>query len=576
MAADRAEIERMIRAADAAGDGAAVKVLFGELDKMGAAPPAPRPRGQSLDLQADGSLVPTHSNYGPDRQADQWIQAGKNVVQAGAQAATGITGAVAGDVAGLGALAYDTTANALLAPFRGSRPSEYADPMKVRENVSSALTYQPTDTNNLTAKVLQAPGKMIQGAGDFMAQATDNPYGQHALRAVPLAVASLLGVKAGGPATFNAKPMGGATRQAIPDRVPGTPEAPPPAATPEQVAIKSATDAGYKLSPSQTGNRMGATAEGMSGQAASERLLSKKNVDNTDNLAKKALGLDKASQLTPQKITELKVKANKAYNDVAKTGSRKVSDDYRNEINGINDRTGSGSFADDTPEAVTKLKQTYSNVKGFTAEDAVAKIRQLRKDATANFKTRDPEKAALGHAQRKVADALDNELERHVTALGKPELASNYKSARVQLAKINTVEQALSGANVSAKKIHQQWKRGAPLEGDLLAIARAYDNFGQVLQDAGKIRGKHPFTVVDAMVAAGASGAAGLTANPALLAAVAARPITRAAIASDFYQSRFVQPRGRKGQKSQPKQSKVAAPAASASATQNERRSGAR
>lgn len=38
MAADRAEIERLIRAADAAGDGEAVRVLFGELDKLQATP----------------------------------------------------------------------------------------------------------------------------------------------------------------------------------------------------------------------------------------------------------------------------------------------------------------------------------------------------------------------------------------------------------------------------------------------------------------------------------------------------------------------------------------------------------
>jgi hypothetical protein len=509
---------------------------------------APRRRGQSMDLQADGSVVPTRSDYGPERQSDQWFQAAKNVVQGGAQAATGITGAVAGDVAGLGALAYDATANAILSPFRGNRASQYADPAAIRERVSRALTYQPSDPNNLTSKVLQAPGQVIGGAGDYMASWSDNPYAQDVLRAVPQAAASYLGVRA-------ALPLKSKQGVAIPRE--GVPQ-PAPEVTPQQVAIKNATDIGVKLPPSAVGNRIGDIAEGVTGRAPLMRELSVENAKVIDAAAGKSVGIvDQA--LTKATIGIEKIKANKAYEAVARTGTRKTSDAYRDEIAKMDDRTGAGSFADDTSPAVENLKRIYGNKAQFEASDAVAKIRQLRTNARANFKTRDPEKMAIGHAQQKIADALDNELARHVDELGQPELAANYKAARVKLAKLNTVEQALSGANVSAKKIWQQWKRGAPLEGELLAIAKAYDNFPQVLQDAGKVAGTHPFSVVDAFVAAG-----GAAVNPALLATVAARPLTRKALASKAYQRRFVAP---KGQKAPVKQNTVAPkPAASSAA----------
>lgn len=507
---------------------------------------APRRRGQSLDLQADGSMVPTRSDYGPERQSDQWFQAARNVVQGGAQAATGVTGAIAGDVAGLGALAYDATANAILSPFRGNRASEYADPAAVRERVSSALTYQPSDPNNFTSKVLQAPGKVMSGAGDYMASWTDNPYAQHVLRAVPQAVASYMGVR-------SALPVKSTQGVAIPRE--GVPK-PAPEVTPQQVAIKEATDIGIKLPPSAVGNRIGDLAEGVTGRAPLMRELSVENAKAIDAAAGKSVGIvDKA--LTKATIGIEKMKANKAYEAVAKTGTRKTSDAYRDEIAKMDDRTGAGSFADDTSPAVENLKRIYGNKAQFDAGDAVAKIRQLRTNARANFKTRDPEKMAIGHAQQKIADALDNELARHVEDLGQPELAANYKAARVKLAKLNTVEQALSGANVSAKKIWQQWKRGAPLEGELLAIARAYDNFPQILQDAGKVAGTHPFSVVDAFVAAG-----GAAVNPALLATVAARPLTRKALASNAYQRRFVAPRGKAPQSRV--NPKVGAPASAA------------
>jgi hypothetical protein len=246
-------------------------------------------------------------------------------------------------------------------------------------------------------------------------------------------------------------------------------------------------------------------------------------------------------------LSELKAKANEAYADVAATGKRVTSDAFREDIYKITDQTGAKSFPKDTPKAVENLKRIYSNIKVFDAADAVAKIRQLRNDAKGNLKLDDPEKVALGRAQRQVADALDAELARHVEALGKPELAAKYKAARVQWAKIHSVEDALEGGNVSARELSKQKARGVPLSPELRIIADTYDAFDTVLQQVNKIRDHGPLSAVDYLL-----GVGGATANPGLAAAVLARPAARALIKSNAYQRRFIASKGKAAQVAPP------------------------
>src|SRR6186713_1782715 len=73
------------------------------------------------------------------QQANTWGNAIKNVGEAAANFATGMVGGFAGDVAGLGATAYDITANAVMHPLSGADPGGYADPAAVREKVANAL-----------------------------------------------------------------------------------------------------------------------------------------------------------------------------------------------------------------------------------------------------------------------------------------------------------------------------------------------------------------------------------------------------------------------------------------------------
>lgn len=486
----------------------------GPWTKYGAPPPEPA---------AQAPVTPPQENT--------WGNAAKNVAQGLGHLGTSITGGILGNAAGLGALGYDIIGTAVT----GHEPGTFADPTKVREKVSSALTYQPENPESATMKVVTAPGKVVGGASDYLRQKGDEtglPYVGAVLGGIPEVAANVLGAKAGMPAKFDARAMGGSARQLVPEKVPGTPEM-PVETSPKDIAVKKAIDAGYKLNPVQAGDApVGRTVAGMSGRATLDRELATSNATITDRLAKRYIGLDENQALTPATLNQVRAKANKAYEDVSKTGVRKTSDDYRSDISKVDDRSGADSFPDSTPEAVTKLKEAYGSVAQFNAKDAVSRIKQLRSEARDNMRRdRTPDQKALGHAQRKIADALDSELSRHVSEKGTPELAKKYTDARVQLAKLNTVEDALQGTNVSARRLSQLQKRGTKLEGELKLIADSYDAFDTVLQDLNKIRDNGPLSAVDYLF-----GVGGAVADPTLAAAVLARPAARAVLKSKTYQ----------------------------------------
>jgi hypothetical protein len=466
-----------------------------------------------------------------------WGQAVRNVGDAVAHTATGVTGGVASDIAGLLAL----MGNGI---FQKTDGSPAFDPMAVRNRVAEATIYQPQNPQSLTNRVVTAPARAFGDSGtqinEWVTDKTGNPYLGHVAGAVPLTIASAMGVKAGVGPRYDARQYGGASRQAVPQPVPGTPAPPAPEPTPQQVAIQNATNSGIKLNPMQAGDKVGRAIAAPAGRAQLDRELSMSNANIVDDLAKRHIGLDPKRPLNTATMNEVRAKANKVYEEMASTGVRKTSDAYRADIAKIDDRTGAGSFADDTPESVARLKGIYANKKGFDARDAVSKIRQLRKDASKNIKADDPEQNALGYAQRQVADALDAELGRHAADKGFADLGKRYEAARVQLAKLHSVEDAIDGTNVSARLLSKQKAAGVPLSGELRAIADAYDSFNTVLQDVSKIRDHGPLSAVDYLV-----GVGGAATNPALAAAVLARPAARRLLASDFYQRRAIQPKGK-------------------------------
>lgn len=529
------EILSALRKADAAGDIAGAKVLA---DAYRAS--ARQGSGKSFDVGADGKLVPSAQNtYGPESQTDQWFQAARNVGEGAAKAISGFGAGVYGDAAGIGAIAQDAAAN-VADKFKATRGAiPHVDPAALRSSISQRYTYQPSSADSLTQKVVDAPGAVIGGAGEALKTGVQslspNPAVQFAgdvAGAIPLAAASYLGVK-GAPKAL--------ARGA--NDVPLLPQAGKPLTqiSADAAAVDKAKAAGYKLTPTQTGAKVGSALEGISGQAALERALSQQNAKVTNRLAAKEIGLPDNAPITAETLAPLKAKANSVYSEVSRLGKFQTSPEYQAAIQKLGG-DGNGSFPLDTDPRIQRLREAYA-VGEFDAADAVQKTRKLRSDAVANIKAPNaPEQNALGYAQRAISDALESELQRRAAEVGKGDLVTRFQAARQQLAKIHSVEAALSPrGNVSAGALAKQLKRGTPLSGGLKTAAETAQSFQKSVQDVEKIRHNGPFSVVDYAIGAGAA-----IHNPLLAASVVSRPLIRAGLASDTYQgtlARAAEPR---------------------------------
>lgn len=303
-------------------------------------------------------------------------------------------------------------------------------------------------------------------------------------------------------------------------------------------AIGDAQSVGIRLAPTQAGGILGKTAEIASGSPRLEMELSKTNAPIVTRSAASDIGIGKDSSLLegmPQKIAE----ANGKYQVVRKFGRVDMDETYRQKLNSVRDTTSQEGvdFPEDLNEAVEKEIAKF-NVAGADANSMMTKIIKLRQRASKNIKTGDAEKSELGYAQKKIANAMEEQLERHGEQIGQGQAVQEFRDARRQLAKIHTVDEALVGTNVSPRLLAKALDRGEPLDGSLLKIAKSYKSFSKVLRDVDTMGGKTPFTVVDYLV-----GIAGAAHNPALAGAILARPAARAALASRPYQRLGIKPR---------------------------------
>jgi hypothetical protein len=176
------------------------------------------------------------------QQPNTWGQAIKNVGQGIAHAGTSFTGNLAGNIAGLGALGV----NAMF-PTRAGSPA--LDPAAIRDRVSAASTYVPENQDSLTMKVLQAPGKVIGGAGEFLRSGADklDPSGTlgHVAAAIPQGAADYIGIKGTQLATAPKVPT---PYKAPVKEVPTTPELRKAASD----AYEAADKAGVVIKPEST------------------------------------------------------------------------------------------------------------------------------------------------------------------------------------------------------------------------------------------------------------------------------------------------------------------------------------
>ncbi len=298
------------------------------------------------------------------------------------------------------------------------------------------------------------------------------------------------------------------------------------------MAAMAARQNGYVVPPADANpTAMNELLQGLSGKIKTGQQASAQNQVVTDTLARKALGLQAGSTLDANALQQLRdVAARSGYGPVRSSGTVMADKSYETALDGIVSqyqgaaRSFPGAAKNDVVDMVQGLRQS-----SFDAGDAVDMVRVLRNDADKAFRQGDK---GLGKATKAAADAIEDQLDRHLTSIGQPDALQAFREARQFIAKTYSVQSSLNTetGNVSAQKLAAQLAKGKPLSGELRTIAqtgKAFEKATQSLKETPNALSPLDFAVAFS------------SAEPMTLAA---RPIARSVILSQPYQSRMLNP----------------------------------
>ena len=279
----------------------------------------------------------------------------------------------------------------------------------------------------------------------------------------------------------------------------------------------AAHEAGYVLPPNLASKQPGivsSLASGISGKWKLWQAASVKNQEVTNRLATEAMGLPADVPLSPEALNAVRAADGQAYTNVG-TAVPKIATDtpYEDIVSGLGGRMSEA--AKEFPgliklDDIENLSKTLLETKEFSPQAGLGLVRQLRSNAAANLKAfNDPSKQALGLAQRHAADAVDDLMERNLTAAGKPDLVQAYRDARQRIAQSYDVEAALDpvSGDVSARMLTALAKKGRPLSGQLKDIADAARSFPKATQSPSTFGGEEPLGILDYGAAVASHGA---------------------------------------------------------------------
>lgn len=318
-------------------------------------------------------------------------------------------------------------------------------------------------------------------------------------------------------------------------------------------ALLASRRVGYTVTPTEHGGGpVGKTLQSVSGKPATNLDASWKNQEITDRLSRLDIGLQPDVPMTTKNIEVRRDELNQQYAGARNLGRIKMDDKMLNDL--VQAGSREAIIAKDFPDAaLPKINEEIGKyvVGDFDSNAVVEVMKRLRNDASAGFRSGDPEKMAIASVQRKIAEAFEKRLERAAEETGQMDLLRSFQSARKQLAKLNVIDGALNDTtgHVSARLIAAQRAAGAPLDGELKLIADSADAFPGNFQDVDKKGHYGGYSYFDYLVALGSGGAAagemagghGMGAL-GMAAGVAARPAIRAAITSKAGQKLLVKP----------------------------------
>ena len=320
--------------------------------------------------------------------------------------------------------------------------------------------------------------------------------------------------------------------------------------------LKAAQDEGYLVTPGSANPTLGnVSLERLGGKSRLEQNMSVNNQQVTNKLARRDLGLPETQAIDENLLKQIrKDEYAKGYEPVKQVGQINTDRTLVNDLNQIKtDFSGTASFPKATVDKVEQEVNRFQKL-NFTAADAVDEARALRSQATRNMASAEADTQALGLAQRKIADALENQIERQLAANpATAGLIDQYKASRRLMAKTHVVEEALvkGSGDISTAKLAQLRQSGEMMDAGLKTAA----DFGNVFKHvnrppssigtpggaglfygtAGGLGGSAAFfaTGGDYLTSAAAAAAAAGT-------AAAARGGARAVLQSPFGQARAI------------------------------------
>ena len=278
--------------------------------------------------------------------------------------------------------------------------------------------------------------------------------------------------------------------------------------------LQAAQREGYVATPgsvSPTGKNI--VAERMAGKTHLEQLASVQNQTVTDKLARRAAGLPETAPLTSSTMQDIrKAEYAKGYEPIKQIGEIKTDPAFLDDLISVESKyAGAGaSFPGAVPEEVTKLIKNFT-VDKFSSKDAIEVTRTLREQAKGNFRKGDD---ALAKAQIDVSNALENQIERSLTASNNVKAADmleQFRLSRQRMAVSHTIEDAIKegGGSVIASKLARDIQSGKYVSGDIKTIAEFSNVFPRVSQTPSQIGTPGAGT----MMGRGLGGAAGMGAG---------------------------------------------------------------
>lgn len=304
-------------------------------------------------------------------------------------------------------------------------------------------------------------------------------------------------------------------------------------------AARAGNQAGYVVPPADL--NPGMTSEllsGLSGKIKTAQVASQRNQAVTDRLARQALGLADDAQLTPDVLQALRNQAaDSGYAPIRQAGNIAADADYAKALDAIASQYqgAARSFPGAAKNPVLDMVEGL-RAGSFDAGDGLDMVKVLRESADKAYRSGD---TGLGKASKAAAEAIEEQIDRSLTASGNQAAIKAFREARKQIAKTYSVQKALNSetGSVSAQKLAQELQKGKPLTGELRTAAEfatAFPKAAQALKEAPKSVSPLDFAV---------AGAGTLTTgNPLALAMLGARPAARNMLLSSMVQNAALKP----------------------------------